>query len=65
MKGEISKLKSDLESSEKKAQETKTALLQQSGSMEGEYKQTIANLKKKMDEAVAKLSEEKVYTLII
>ncbi|XP_073992313.1 ciliary rootlet coiled-coil, rootletin isoform X3 [Rhodnius prolixus] len=59
LKGEISKLKSDLESSEKKAQETKTALLQQSGSMEGEYKQTIANLKKKMDEAVAKLSEEK------
>ncbi|CAB0015648.1 unnamed protein product [Nesidiocoris tenuis] len=59
LKGEITKLKSDLDNTEKRAQETKASLLSQSGSMEGEFKQTISNLKKKNEETISKLNEER------
>ncbi|KAF6213862.1 hypothetical protein GE061_011587 [Apolygus lucorum] len=59
LRGEVSKLKSDLENTEKRAQETKASLLAQSGSLEGEFKQTIANLKKKNEDNISKLNEER------
>lgn len=60
LKGEIHKLKSDLENTEKRAQETKASLMAQSGSMEGEFKQTVANLKKKNEDNISKMNEERV-----
>lgn len=65
LKGEITKLKSDLDNTEKRAQETKASLLSQSGSMEGEFKQTISNLKKKNEETISKLNEERVSAMFM
>ncbi|XP_014271469.1 rootletin isoform X1 [Halyomorpha halys] len=59
LKGEVTRLKTDLENTERKSQEMKASLLQQSGSKEGEYKQTISNLQKKSEETINKLTEEK------
>jgi F0F1-type ATP synthase membrane subunit b/b' len=50
----------DMENREKQSQEMKNSMQQQAGAMEGEYKQTIENLKKKSEDIIKKLTEEKV-----
>lgn len=59
LKGQVARLSKDLESCEKKAQDIKASLTQQSGSMEVEFQQTVANLKKHNEENSRKLTEEK------
>lgn len=60
LKGQVCRLNRDLENCEKRAQETKATLIQQAATLEAEYQQTIANLKKNHDVTVIKLTDEKV-----
>lgn len=59
LKGLVSRLTKDVETTEKRAQDIKASLTQQSGSMEAEFQQTVANMKKHSDENNRKLIEER------
>lgn len=60
LRGQIARLTKDMDNLEKRARDTKAALVQQMNAQEVEYQQIIANLKKFNDETVRKLNEEKV-----
>ncbi|XP_076662657.1 ciliary rootlet coiled-coil, rootletin isoform X2 [Andrena cerasifolii] len=59
LKGQVERLVKELENSEKRTQEIKQSLTQQSGDQEVEFQQIITNVKKHSDDTIKKLSEEK------
>lgn len=59
LKGAVSRLSKDLETSEKRAQDIKASLSQQAGNLEVEFQQTVANLKKHNEENNRKSIEER------
>lgn len=63
LKGQVERLMKDLENNEKRAQEMRQSLTQQSGDQEAEFHHIISNLKKHSEDNIKKLSEEKVINL--
>lgn len=61
LKGQVERLMKELESSEKRTQDIKQTLTQQSGDQEAEFQQIISNVKKRSEENIKKLNEEKVF----
>lgn len=59
LKSVVARLTRDLENSERRAQEIKASLTQQAGTIEVEFQQTVANLRKQNEETVRKLMEDK------
>lgn len=59
LKGQVTRLTKDLERSEKRCQDIKNSLTQQSGAQEAEYQQTINKLKQQNEENVKRLTEER------
>lgn len=59
LKGIIARLTKDLENAEKRCQDIKTSLTQQASTLEAEFQQTVANLRKHNEDTVRKLMEEK------
>lgn len=60
LKQQVSSLTKELEISEKRAQDMKHNMIQQSEQRETEYEQVIFNIKKQNEDAIKKLNEEKV-----
>lgn len=60
LKGQVARLHSELENTQKNLRDTKTNLSQQMGSKDVEFKETITNLKKLNEDNVRKLTEERV-----
>lgn len=59
-KGEILRLKKELDNSERRCHDVKQSLTKQCGDQEAEYHQLLLNLKKQNEENMKKLIEEKV-----
>ncbi|XP_033338435.2 ciliary rootlet coiled-coil, rootletin isoform X2 [Megalopta genalis] len=59
LKGQVERLIKDLENNEKRAQEMKQSLTQQSGDQEAEFHHIISNLKKHSEDNIKKLNDEK------
>lgn len=60
LKGQITRLAKELESSERRAQDIKQSLTQQSGDQIAEFQQTISNMKKQSEDNMKKVNDEKV-----
>lgn len=58
-KGEILRLKKELENSERRCHDVKHTLTKQCGDQEAEYQQLLVNLKKQNEENIKKLIEER------
>lgn len=65
LKGQVERLVKELENSEKRAQEIKQTLTQQSGDQEAEFHQIVSNIKKHNEDSVKKLNDEKVLHSLI
>ncbi|XP_015432669.1 PREDICTED: LOW QUALITY PROTEIN: rootletin [Dufourea novaeangliae] len=59
LKGQVERLVKELDNSEKRAQEMKQTLTQQSGDQEAEFHHIISNMKKHSEDNIRKLNEEK------
>lgn len=60
LKGQLTRLTKELENSEKRAQDMKQSLTQQSGDQIAEFQQIISNMKRQSEENIKKMSDEKV-----
>lgn len=60
LKGQIARLAKELENSEKRAQDIKQSLTQQSGDQIAEFQQIISNMKKQSEDNIKKANDEKV-----
>jgi rootletin len=60
LKGQVARLQSELENTQKNLRDTKTNMSQQMGGKDVEFKETITNLKKQNEDNVRKLTEERV-----
>ncbi|XP_032664691.1 rootletin isoform X3 [Odontomachus brunneus] len=59
LKGQITRLTKELENSEKRAQDIKQSLTQQSGDQVAEFQQIISNMKKQSEDNIKKVNDEK------
>ncbi|XP_072755819.1 uncharacterized protein Root [Anoplolepis gracilipes] len=59
LKGQVTRLTKELENSEKRAQEMKQSLTQQSGDQMAEFQQIISNMKRQSEDNMKKINEEK------
>jgi len=60
LKGQVTRLTKELENSEKRAQDIKQSLTQQSGHQVAEFQQIISNMKKQSEDNTRKMNDEKV-----
>lgn len=60
LKGQVTRLTKELENSEKRAQDMKQSLTQQSGDQIAEFQQIISNMKRQSEDNMKKMSDEKV-----
>lgn len=60
LKQQVARLTTELENSEKRAQDIKQSLTQQSGNQIAEFEQIISNMKKQSEDNVKKMVDEKV-----
>ncbi|KAL0100440.1 hypothetical protein PUN28_019642 [Cardiocondyla obscurior] len=58
-KGQVTRLTKELENSEKRAQDIKQSLMQQSGDQIAEFQQIISNMKRQSEDNIKKISDEK------
>lgn len=61
-KGQVTRLTKELENSEKRAQDIKQSLTQQSGDQIAEFQQIISNMKRQSEDSLKKINDEKVFT---
>lgn len=61
LKGQITRVTKELENSEKRAQDVKQSLTQQSGDQVAEFQQVITNMKKQSEDNMKKVNDEKVF----
>ncbi|XP_020278588.1 rootletin isoform X2 [Pseudomyrmex gracilis] len=59
LKEQVTQLTKELENSEKRAQDIKQSLTQQSGDQIAEFQQVISNMKRQSDESIKKITDEK------
>ncbi|XP_014470851.1 PREDICTED: centromere-associated protein E [Dinoponera quadriceps] len=59
LKGQITRVTKELENSEKRAQDIKQSLTQQSGDQVAEFQQIISNMKKQSEDNIKKANDEK------
>ncbi|KAL6255819.1 hypothetical protein P5V15_013062 [Pogonomyrmex californicus] len=59
LKGQITRLTKELENSEKRAQDIKQSLTQQSGDQVAEFQQVISNMKRQSEDSIKKINDEK------
>ncbi|KAL6443577.1 hypothetical protein ACFW04_001609 [Cataglyphis niger] len=59
LKGQVTRLTKELENSEKRAQDMKQSLTQQSGDQIAEFQQIISNMKRQSEENIKKMNDEK------
>ncbi|GAB1869589.1 Rootletin [Camponotus japonicus] len=59
LKGQVTRLTKELENSEKRAQDMKQSLTQQSGDQIAEFQQIISNMKKQSEDNMKKMTDEK------
>lgn len=65
LNGQIVRLTKELENSEKRAQDIKQSLTQQSGDQIAEFQQIISNMKKQSEDNIKKINDEKVLKIMI
>ncbi|XP_071554708.1 uncharacterized protein Root isoform X2 [Temnothorax nylanderi] len=59
LKGQVTRLTKELENSEKRAQDIKQSLTQQSGDQIAEFQQIISNMKRQSEDNIKKINDEK------
>ncbi|XP_077281306.1 ciliary rootlet coiled-coil, rootletin isoform X2 [Temnothorax americanus] len=59
LKGQVTRLTKELENSEKRAQDIKQSLTQQSGDQIAEFQQIISNMKRQSEDNMKKINDEK------
>lgn len=64
LKGQVTRLTKELENSEKRAQDIKQSLTQQSGDQVAEFQQIISNMKRQSEDSIKKLNDEKVFNCL-
>lgn len=61
LKGQVMRLTKELENSERRAQDIKQSLTQQSSDQVAEFQQIISNMKRQSEDSIKKINEEKVF----
>lgn len=61
LKEQVAQLTKELENSEKRAQDIKQSLTQQSGDQIAEFQQVISNMKRQSEDSIKKITDEKVF----
>lgn len=64
LKGQVTRLTKELENNEKRAQDMKQSLTQQSGDQMAEFQQIISNMKRQSEDNMKKMNDEKVLTFL-
>ncbi|XP_012540791.1 rootletin [Monomorium pharaonis] len=59
LKGQVTRLTKELENSEKRAQDIKQSLTQQSSDQVAEFQQVISNMKRQSEDSIKKINDEK------